>query len=216
MDCKQCDKVLEELEHIDDEADSAGIDFVKIDDKDFARKMGVFALPAVVFFRHGNLDPVIYAGDLKNEERLLEWLMLQKDPTSDMIEEYDDEQLVEMIRKIEFVAVYFCNYHCTYIDKKFDYLVLHLIDLQITSRSANIALQSWTSWRTLTTIRTAMVSLSSRLRILTLLPILECIASPQSFISKTKCPAFMKVITFTKNMKICSHGNTLLYRGVDF
>ena len=110
VDCKQCDKVLEELEHIDDEADSAGIDFVKIDDKAFARKMGVFALPAVVFFRNGILEPVIYAGDLKNEERLLEWLMLQKDPSGDMIEEYDDEELVEMIRKIEFVAVYFCNY----------------------------------------------------------------------------------------------------------
>lgn len=109
MDCKQCDKVLEELEHIDDEADSAGIDFVKIDDKDFAREMGVFALPAVVFFRHSNLDPVIYAGDLKNEERLLEWLLIQKDPTSDMIEEYEDEQLVECIRKMEFVAVYFCK-----------------------------------------------------------------------------------------------------------
>ncbi|KAI9560775.1 hypothetical protein GHT06_011727 [Daphnia sinensis] len=109
VDCKQCDKVLEELEHIDDEADSAGIDFVKIDDKDFAREMGVFALPAVVFFRHGHLDPVIYAGDLKNEERLLEWLLIQKDPTSDMIEEYEDEQLVECIRKMEFVAVYFYN-----------------------------------------------------------------------------------------------------------
>ncbi|XP_046461228.1 uncharacterized protein LOC124207693 isoform X8 [Daphnia pulex] len=107
VDCKQCDKVLEELEHIDDEADSAGIDFVKIDDKDFARQMGVFALPAVVFFRHGHLDPVIYAGDLKNEERLLEWLLIQKDPTSDMIEEYEDEALVEVIRKQEFVAVYF-------------------------------------------------------------------------------------------------------------
>lgn len=109
VDCKQCDKVLEELENIDDEAESAGIDFVKIDDKDFARKMGVFALPAVVFFRYGHLDPVIYAGDLKNEERLLEWLLIQKDPTSDMIEEYDDEALVEVIRKQEFVAVYFCN-----------------------------------------------------------------------------------------------------------
>jgi len=101
--------VLEELEHIDDEADNAGIDFVKIDDKDFARQMGVFALPAVVFFRYGHLDPVIYAGDLKNEERLLEWLLLQKDPSSDMIEEFEDEQLVEYIRQKEFVAVYFCK-----------------------------------------------------------------------------------------------------------
>lgn len=101
--------MLHELEHIDDEADGAGIDFVKIDDKDFAKSMGVFALPAVVFFRYGNLDPVIYAGDLKNEERLLEWLLLQKDPTSDMIEELADEHLVEFVRQKEYVAVYFCT-----------------------------------------------------------------------------------------------------------
>lgn len=108
-DCKQCEAVLEELEHIDDEADSAGIDFIKIDDKEFARQMGVFALPAVVFFRHSSMEPVIYAGDLKNEERILEWLLLQKDPSSDMIEEFEDEELVEVIRKTEFVAVYFCK-----------------------------------------------------------------------------------------------------------
>ena len=95
VDCKQCDKVLEELENIDD-------------DKEFARQMGVYALPAVVFFRHGHLEPVIYAGDLKNEERLLEWLLLQKDPTTDIIEEFEDEELVECIRQKEFVAVYFC------------------------------------------------------------------------------------------------------------
>jgi len=110
VDCKQCDKVLEELEHIDDEAEDAGIDFIKIDDKEFARQMGVYALPAVVFFRHGHLEPVIYAGDLKNEERLLEWLLLQKDPTTDIIEEFEDEELVECIRQKEFVAVYFCQF----------------------------------------------------------------------------------------------------------
>nr|CAG4638530.1 EOG090X0856 [Cyclestheria hislopi] len=109
VDCKQCDKVLEELEHIDDEADGAGIAFVKIDDKDLAREVGVFALPAVVFFRYGNREPVIYAGDLKNEERILEWLLLQKDPTSEMIEEYESDELVNYIRKTEYVAVYFYN-----------------------------------------------------------------------------------------------------------
>lgn len=102
--------MLEELEHIDDEAEEAGIDFIKIDDKEFARQMGVYALPAVVFFRHGHLEPVIYAGDLKNEERLLEWLLLQKDPTTDVIEEFEDEELVECIRQKEFVAVYFCRF----------------------------------------------------------------------------------------------------------
>lgn len=54
--------MLAELEHIDDEADNVGIDFVKINDKKFAKELGVFALPAVVFFKLGSKEPVIYAG----------------------------------------------------------------------------------------------------------------------------------------------------------
>jgi hypothetical protein len=108
-DCKQCETVLAELEHIDDEAGEAGVDFVMIDDRQMARDLGVFALPAVVFFRNGVREPVIYAGDLKNEERILEWILLQKDPSSDMIEEYENEELLDFIRKTEYVAVYFCK-----------------------------------------------------------------------------------------------------------
>lgn len=61
-DCKQCGRVLAEIEHIDDEADSAGIKFVKIDDKQLAKQYGVFALPAILFFKMGSKEPVIYAG----------------------------------------------------------------------------------------------------------------------------------------------------------
>ncbi|XKL68811.1 hypothetical protein PGB90_006580 [Kerria lacca] len=63
-DCKQCNRVLAELEHIDDDADNVGIDFVKINDKKFAKEVGVFALPAVVFFKLGSKEPVIYADKL--------------------------------------------------------------------------------------------------------------------------------------------------------
>lgn len=61
-DCKQCKQVLTEIEHIDDDADAAGIDFVKIDDKKMAKECGVFALPAIVFFKLGSKEPTIYAG----------------------------------------------------------------------------------------------------------------------------------------------------------
>jgi len=61
-DCKQCKQVLLEIEHIDDDADAAGIDFVKIDDKMMAKECGVFALPAIVFFKLGSKEPTIYAG----------------------------------------------------------------------------------------------------------------------------------------------------------
>lgn len=63
-DCKQCPKVLAEIEHIDDDADDSGINFVKIDDRQMAKEFGVFALPAVLFFKMGSKDPVIYAGNI--------------------------------------------------------------------------------------------------------------------------------------------------------
>lgn len=65
-DCKQCPRVLAEIEHIDDEADGAGINFVKIDDKKMAKEFGIFALPAILFFRQNSKEPVIYAGRFGN------------------------------------------------------------------------------------------------------------------------------------------------------
>lgn len=53
---------MAEIEHIDDEADGAGINFVKIDDKLMAKEFGVFALPAILFFKQHSKEPVIYAG----------------------------------------------------------------------------------------------------------------------------------------------------------
>ena len=58
-----CEKVLEELEKIDDEADAAGIKLVKIEDSNLAKKYGIFALPGLLFFKKNEeKDPVIYAG----------------------------------------------------------------------------------------------------------------------------------------------------------
>jgi hypothetical protein len=44
--------VLQELEHIDDDAEVAGIPIVKLEDRQLAKTVGVFALPAIVFFRY--------------------------------------------------------------------------------------------------------------------------------------------------------------------
>lgn len=105
--CKQCQKVLAELENIDDEADANGIDFVKIDDSQLAKDVGVYALPAIVFYRSGSEEPIIYAGDMKNEENLLAWLLTEKDPTADFIEDMDGEVLQRVIRDADAIAVYF-------------------------------------------------------------------------------------------------------------
>ena len=50
-ECKQCEKVLQSLEEIDDDADERGIAFVRIDDWELAKSLGVHALPALLYFR---------------------------------------------------------------------------------------------------------------------------------------------------------------------
>nr|XP_021208945.1 uncharacterized protein LOC101735409 isoform X2 [Bombyx mori] len=108
-DCKQCPRVLAEIEHIDDDADAAGINFVKIDDRQMAKEHGVFALPAVLFFKLGSKDPVIYAGDLYDEQQLLSWLLTQKNPAGDVIEALEGQELLDLIQESTSLAVYFWN-----------------------------------------------------------------------------------------------------------
>lgn len=97
------------MEHIDDEADSAGINFVKIDDKQMAKELGAFALPAILFFKSGSKEPVIYAGDLYDEQQILSWLLTQKDPSGDIIEATEGSELITLIDNEEALAVYFCK-----------------------------------------------------------------------------------------------------------
>lgn len=125
--------MLAEIEHIDDEADSAGINFVKIDDKQLAKDYGVFALPAILFFKLSSKEPVIYAGniersicryyirwwnflklislsgDLYDEAQILQWIMTQKDPSGEVIEALEGEDLLNLIRESNSLAVYFCK-----------------------------------------------------------------------------------------------------------
>ncbi|XP_039428769.1 uncharacterized protein LOC120412391 isoform X3 [Culex pipiens pallens] len=108
-DCKQCPRVLAEIEHIDDEADGAGINFVKIDDKQMAKEFGIYALPGIVFFKLTSKDPVIYAGDLNDEDEILNWLMTQKNPGGDVIEDLDGTKLLSLIEESSSLAVYFWN-----------------------------------------------------------------------------------------------------------
>jgi len=105
-DCKQCAGVLQELENIDDDAETAGIPIVKLEDKELAKTVGVFALPAVVFFRNFGEEAIIYTGDLKREESILEWLMVQKDPSNDAIEELEGDELRKSVESSDAVAVF--------------------------------------------------------------------------------------------------------------
>jgi len=105
--CKTCGKVLEELEKIDDEAQLEGIHIVKVDDNTFAKKYGVFAFPAIMFFRGPDSEPIIYAGDMKSGDRMLNWLLTQKDPSADVIEEVEGQELLELIEFVEHIVVFY-------------------------------------------------------------------------------------------------------------
>ena len=60
--CRACDVVLGELENIDDDCEVYGINFVKISDNSLAKRYGIKAYPALIYFRNGN--PLIYDGNL--------------------------------------------------------------------------------------------------------------------------------------------------------
>lgn len=59
-DDKESMEILGELENIDDEADSHGLSFVKIDDDQVAKEYGIDDLPSLVYFEYK--IPNVYTG----------------------------------------------------------------------------------------------------------------------------------------------------------
>lgn len=103
---RKSQKVLGELENIDDECDQLGIAFVKIDNDDEAKEYGIDKVPALLYFEKG--IPTYYEGNLEEEEKVLHWLRHQTE--SDEIEDITDEMLDMIIDKMQYVAVLFCKY----------------------------------------------------------------------------------------------------------
>lgn len=101
-------KVLEELENIDDECDSLGITFVKIDNTEEAKEYGIEDVPCLLYFEKG--IPSVYEGRLEDEEAVLKWL--EQQTTSDEIEDITDEMLDLILEKMPHVAVLFCKLIC--------------------------------------------------------------------------------------------------------
>lgn len=81
------------IRKIDDECDTYGIHMVKIADPQLAKRYGITTFPALVYFRNGN--PLLYEGELKNEEAVLEWL------TDD-----DNRELADEIEAVNQVTSY--------------------------------------------------------------------------------------------------------------
>lgn len=104
----KCDDILEELENIDDELDETGIIFVTTEDLLLAKKHGIKQLPKLVFFR--NRDPLIYTGDIEDEDEVLSWLTDEDTlEIPDRIEEVNNKMLEKILEENDHVVVFFCK-----------------------------------------------------------------------------------------------------------
>lgn len=69
---KKAQKILNELENIDDECEEKDIDFVKTSDDGIDKEYDLSELPALAFYR--NKFRTIYKGDLMKEDEILDWV----------------------------------------------------------------------------------------------------------------------------------------------
>ena len=99
------------MENIDDDCEIYGINFVKIQDQTLAKRYGIKNYPALVYFRNGN--PLIYDGDLRNEEQVFEWLIEDENrELADEIEDVNGRMLEKLIHDKPFLAVLFYGREC--------------------------------------------------------------------------------------------------------
>lgn len=109
---KKSQKIINELENIDDECEEMEITFIKSSDDNIQQEYDLPSLPSLVFYR--NKFRTIFDGDLMNEESILDWItgLYQKSP--DVIENVDRKTLQVLIKDVEHLAVFFCKYKFCY------------------------------------------------------------------------------------------------------
>jgi len=104
--CKTCDEAIAGLEGVDDITDKYNIEFVKINNKKYARGWGIRHFPAVSFFKAGAM--MIYPGDVLDTNAVIEFLTSEEAlELPDKIEEVDDENLFRLMEEEEHMAVLF-------------------------------------------------------------------------------------------------------------
>jgi len=164
---KKSQRILQELENIDDEADAASIAFVKISDDQMLREYDLDPLPALVYFR--DKFPMIYPGDLTKEEAVLDWVFKLKESDRDQIEEVDHRTLRMLLDELDHVAVLFCKFtfrntnellHRLLIQTDSNVHFLPILDNQTTKTAARIATRSSKNSRQSTTTQMTLESTS--------------------------------------------------------
>lgn len=116
QNCHICEQILEELEQIDDECDVYGIQLVRIQDPQLAKRYSIKTFPALVYFRNGN--PLLFEGDLQNEQGVLEWLIDDDNrELADEIESVNERMLIRLLAESPFLAVFFYDDDCPECDE---------------------------------------------------------------------------------------------------
>jgi len=114
---KQSNEVLNNLEKVDDYCDKLDISIVKINDLELVTEYNLGELPALVYYRHS--IPILYEGDLKAEDDILEWLIQNRNSgdEEDIIEEVEFKSLEAMVSAVENIAVLFYNAKSSNMDQ---------------------------------------------------------------------------------------------------
>jgi len=104
---KTSSKALEHMEDIDDETDVFHIRFLRINDPELADDYSLTRIPCLVFFRRE--IPIVYAGDMNDENEMLEWLIKNQSSADDedVLESVDGEQLEIMVDNVDNLMIYF-------------------------------------------------------------------------------------------------------------
>lgn len=110
---KKSQKIINELENIDDECEEKDIDFVKTSDDGIQEEYDLPSLPSLVFYR--NKFRTIYQGNLMKEEEILEWVLDLYESPPDEIETVDRKTLQVLINEVEHLAVFFCKLLFTWL-----------------------------------------------------------------------------------------------------
>lgn len=104
--CKDCEAAIAGLESVDDITDKYNIEFVKINNKKYARSLGVRHFPAVTFFKAGAMS--FYQGEVTDTDQVVEFLTSEDAlELPDKIESVDQENLFRVLYEEEHVAVLF-------------------------------------------------------------------------------------------------------------
>lgn len=74
----------------------------------FDCRYSIKTFPALVYFRNGN--PLLFEGDLQNEQSVLEWLTDDDNrELADEIEAVNERMLTRLLNESPFLAVFFCK-----------------------------------------------------------------------------------------------------------